>query len=528
MDAGRATPPPIVWGRSRVWLLTAAEAEALDRAARERCGVPERVLMENAGRSAALLIQRFFPEGPVAAAVGSGNNGGDALVVLRSLRAWGREVAWASAASAAPTSELAHGFELPRVDFSDSGFASASVLVDGILGTGARGAPRGRVPEAIEALNRSGRPVVALDLPSGVDPDTGEVPGALAGAPPESAAVRAALTLCFGWPKRGLLRPPGRSLCGRLLALEIGFPPSDRIAEAVAITPANALALLPARPFGTHKYEAGSLLVCAGRRNMAGAAVLAARSAMRAGTGLVRVLSAESNRAVIQEAAPDALFVPREDETAARDAARASDALLAGPGMGTSRADGEFLGLLLAETAGLPTILDADALTLIGGDPELRAGASSRPLVLTPHPGEFGRLWKGGSEAAKGDPVVAAREFAGEHGGTLLLKGAPSVVASAGDPVRVDAAASSDFAKAGMGDHLAGVIGGLLAQGAAPPDAAAAALGLSALAASRLDYGRALSPADLAEEIARVIARPELGGYAPPFPFIVFDQPPPR
>ncbi len=517
-----------MWGRSRVWLLTAAEAEALDRSAREDHGIPERVLMENAGRSAALLVQRFFPDGPVAAAVGSGNNGGDALVLLRNLRAWGRDVAWAPAAGSTPPADLAHAYELPRVEPSDPAFAVAAVLIDGILGTGASGAPRGGAPEAIAALNRAAAPVVALDLPSGVDPDTGEIPGVGAGLPPDAAAVRAALTLCFGWPKRGLLRPPGRGRCGRLIALEIGFPPAEDVAAAVAITPASALALLPARPYGTHKYEAGSLLVCAGRRNMAGAAVLAARSAMRAGAGLVRVLSAESNRAVIHQAAPDALFVPREDAEAVREACDASDALLAGPGMGTSAPDAEFLGALLHDTDGLPTVLDADALTLIGADPDLRAVTGSRPLVLTPHPGEFGRLWRGGSEAAKADPVAAAREYVDEHGGTLLLKGAPSVVASAGAPVRVDAASSSDFAKAGMGDHLSGLIGGLLAQGADPADAAVAALGLSALAAARLDYGRALSPADLAEEVARVVARPEPPGYRPPFPFIVFDQPPPR
>ncbi|HUG02103.1 MAG TPA: NAD(P)H-hydrate dehydratase [Longimicrobiales bacterium] len=526
--AGRLAPPPVVWGRSRVWLPSAAEAEALDRAARELHGIPARVLMENAGRSAALLVQLLYPAGPVVAAVGSGNNGGDALVLLRNLRAWGREVAWVQAGSEAPASAVGHSFELPRVDFSDAAFASASVLVDGILGTGSRGAPRGRAPAAIEALNRSGRPVVALDLPSGVDPDRGELPGQTEGASPEAVAVRADLTICFGWPKRGLLRPPGRSHCGRLLAIEIGFPPVRDVAGAEAITPAWALARLPPRRYGAHKYEVGSLLVCAGRLDMAGAAVLAARSAVRAGTGLVRVISAQENRSVIQEAVPDALFVPREDERAVREAARGSDALLAGPGMGTSVADGELLGWLFEETGDLPTVLDADALTLIGGDGDLRAAAFARPLVLTPHPGEFGRLWSGGSEAARGDPVLAAREFVDRNGGTLLLKGSPSVVATAGQPVRIDAGASSDFAKAGMGDHLAGLTGGLLAQGAAPADAAAAALGLSALAAAQLNYARALSPADLAEEVARIVAGPAPESYDPPFPFVVFDQPPPR
>lgn len=486
--------------------------------------------MENAGRSAALLLQSMHPEGIVVAAVGPGNNGGDALVLLRTLRAWGREVRWLPTGAREPEAALAHGFELPRVEEqADSAFAAAGVIVDGMLGTGARGAPRGGVPAIIAALNGSGRPVLALDLPSGVDPDTGEIPGESEGRPAAAAAVRADVTVCFGWPKRGLLRPPGRARCGRIMAVEIGFPPSGDAASAQAITPAWALERLPARAFGTHKYEAGSVLVVAGRSGMGGAAVLAARSAMRAGAGLVRVASSEANRLLIQEAVPDALFVPREDGEAFGRAAASADAVVAGPGMGTSAEDGEALRALLEATPGVPTVLDADALTLLGAEGgAVAAAAAGRPLVLTPHPGEFGRIWSGGSAAAKADPVQAAREFAAEIGGTLLLKGAPSVVARDGAPVLVDAGGSSDFAKAGMGDHLAGLVGGLLAQGAEPRDAAGVALGVSSLAALWIGAGRGLSPADLAEAIAPVMVAEPPRQPEPAFPFVLFDQAPPR
>ena len=528
MPAREGTPPRIAWGRSRVWLPTAAEAGAIDRAARDAAGVPERVLMENAGRSAALLLAHAFPDGPVVAVVGSGSNGGDALVLLRSLKAWGRQVAWAATADAVPEPALAHGFDLPRVALSDPALGRAAVLVDGILGTGARGAPRPAARAAIEAVNGAGRPVVALDLPTGVDPDTGAIPGLAESQAPEAASVRADLTVCFGWPKRGLLRAPGRARCGRLVAVEIGFPPAERPAGAEAITPQWAETRLPPRPFGTHKYEAGSLLVCAGRPGMAGAAILAARSAVRVGTGLVRVVSPEPNRAAIQEAVPDALYVPREDAGAVREAVAASDALVVGPALGPGPQDAAFLRDVLGAAPALPAVLDADALTLIGAG-AARTGelAAGRQIVLTPHPGEFRRLLGEDADEAVPDPVRAAGEFAEASGATVLLKGAPSVVAHPGEPVLVDAGGSADFAKAGMGDHLAGLIGGLLAQGAAPRDAAGVALALSGAAAARLGLSRGLSPADLAEAIAAVLGAPAAGGAPPAFPFLVFDQPAP-
>jgi hydroxyethylthiazole kinase-like uncharacterized protein yjeF len=481
--------------------------------------------MENAGRSAALLLAERFPEGRVVAAVGSGHNGGDALVLLRTLRAWGREVAWMAASESVPELALSHGFEIPRIDVEDPAIAGAGVLVDGVLGTGARGAPRRLARAAIRALNGAGRPIVALDLPSGVDPDTGAIPGLEEGLDPAEAAVRARLTVCFGWPKRGLLRAPGRTCCGRIVAVEIGFPPAMS-AAAEAITPQWAAGRLPARPFGTHKYQAGSLLVCAGRAGMAGAAILAARSAVRIGTGLVRVVSPEVNRGAVQEAVPDALYVARSDAAAVRAAAAASDALVAGPALGTEEEDAALLEELFTASEGLPTVLDADALTLMAGREErLAALASERPLLLTPHPGEFERLRPGGVAAHGGDPVEAAAAFVADLGGTLLLKGAPSVVAAADGPVLVDACGRPDFAKAGMGDHLAGLTGGLLAQGCGPRDAAGVALALSGVAAARLALARGLSPADLAEEIARLLSTPWTEDGASRAPFVVFDQP---
>jgi NAD(P)H-hydrate epimerase len=558
-----------VFGRPAVAVLTAGEAAAADREARERGGIPERLLMENAGRSAAQIVDRLFPRGRVVAVVGSGHNGGDGLVLLRNLRAWGREVAYLPAGSRNPDLALAHGHELPTLDLgieSSSAFddtadlartlSGADILVDALLGTGASGAPRGQAAAAIEAMNASGRPVVALDLPSGVDATTGAVPG---------AAVRATTTVTFGWPKQGLLFQPARSYCGRLIAVEIGFPPlsmaraagSGRIAAGSGpeapgaglvvpgselITPGWATLRLPARPPDAYKSTAGRLLVVAGREGMAGAALVAAEAALRAGAGYLWLASVPENRVPLQAALPEAIFIDRTDQGALRDAAASADAVLIGPGIGVDDAARELLAGLLEAMAGKPALLDADALTLLGRDEAaLRSAASGRALVLTPHPGEMSRLT--GLEVAEivADPVGVARDFAERIGCVTLLKGMPSVVAAPAAPVLINTVGSSDLARAGMGDQLAGVIAAFLAalgavRGATEsvPHAAAistardaAGLGLfyAGRAADLAARGRSLSPRDLSGHLGLAFRSP--GPADPPIglPFITFDQP---
>lgn len=534
-----------VFGRADVAVVTAAEAAALDRAAREVGGIPERVLMENAGRSAALILDRLYPRGRVVAALGSGNNGGDGLVLLRTLRAWGREVACLAVGSRAPDLALAHGFEIVRLPADDGRTPSADILVDALLGTGASGAPRGRVAATIEAMNASGRPIVALDLPSGIDPTTGTVPG---------AAVRAAATITFGWPKQGLLLHPARSYSGRILAVEIGFPPLPGAGagapHAALITPEWARARLPVRPPTAHKGVAGRVLVVAGREGMAGAAVVAAHAALRAGAGYLWIASVAGNRIPLQTALPEAIFVDRADREALHDVATSADSLLIGPGIGVDDEARDLLDSLLATMAGKPAVLDADALTLLARDEALlRRAAVGRELVLTPHPGEMQRLT--GLEVAEitSDPVRVARDFAERAGCAVVLKGLPSVVAAPGEPVLINSVGSSDLARAGMGDQLAGVIAALLAAGRGEAERGgagrggsegtmrqgwssraqeAAALGLfyAGRAADLAARGRSLGPRDVSEWLDRAFADP--GPATPPlgFQFITLDQPP--
>jgi ADP-dependent NAD(P)H-hydrate dehydratase / NAD(P)H-hydrate epimerase len=506
-----------VYGRETVALLTAAESTALDRRARDE-GVPERALMESAGRAAALVIHRLHPTGRIVAVVGSGNNGGDAMVALRSLRSWGRDVACIVASAAAPDPQLMAGFEIPALDAAaaDLHFAGAAVLVDGILGTGARGEPREPAATVIGRMNASGRPIVALDIPSGVDPTTGAVPG---------VAVDAAATIQFGWPKTGSMFQPGRSRCGRIIAVEIGFPPL-RPGEGTGrvITPAWARARLPLRAPDAHKNSVGRVLVVAGRQGVGGAAAIAGSSAMRAGAGYVRIASVGANRTIIQQLVPEALFVDRADGGALREAVSASDAVLIGPGLGMDEDGVAVLDAVLAELKGRGCVLDADALTILAArDGGLREPGSR--TLLTPHPGEMARITGLEADEVRADPMGRARELAERTGVAVLLKGAPSVVAAPGRPVLVAGLGSSDMATAGMGDQLAAAAATFLAAGCDPVSAGGLALFYGGRAAELAGRGRSLTPGDVAAAFPAAFRDPgpEQSGLA--LPFILFDQP---
>ncbi len=530
------------FARSRVWAPTATEAAAFDRTAIERRGVPQAALMECAGRSAAEILDRLFPKGEVLALIGAGNNGGDGLVMLRTLHAWGRPVRAVLVAErddrddgSGPAGghtphggeDLLRGWQIPferneglgqESGQLDTVLRAASVLVDGILGTGIRGAPRDRQARAIQAINRSGRPVLALDTPSGVDGDTGHIAG---------EAVEADVTVAFGWPKLGTLLQPGRSKVGRLISVEIGFPPvPDQGFGAAAATPAWATENWPRRGPEAHKNSVGTLLLVAGRPGMAGAAVMAARAALRAGVGLLRVVSSSENRAIIQESVPEAIFVAAEDFEAVREAAAASQAVGAGPGLGDGPEAGELLATVLESSGGLPTVLDADALNLAstGQGPAVAEWAVDRPVLVTPHLGEMKRLTGLTAEAIEGDRMGAARSLAKTTGAAVLLKGLPSIVAPPKGTCLVDTVASSDLAVGGMGDVLAGVAASLLAQGVGPDEAGALALYGTGRAAARANLGPSLTPSDVIEQLSSLWTEEGPGESDLDHPFVIFDQ----
>jgi ADP-dependent NAD(P)H-hydrate dehydratase / NAD(P)H-hydrate epimerase len=521
-------------------LPTGAEAAAFDEDAQER-GIAGAVLMESAGRAAADLALEYLGSSGgrdrsahgtrVVVFAGAGKNGGDAVVAARSLAARGVPVTLLVDPRRPDPDPLLHGHLLDVRALDPEGVgeaapswadgASPGLVIDGLLGTGLRGAPRAPVEGWIRALasfaSAHGAPVLALDLPSGVEADTGRVPG---------AAVRAELTVAFGAAKLGTLLHPGREHAGRIITMEIGFPPwPASAATGRLVTGAMARALYPRRPLRTHKNEAGRLLLVAGGETMGGAAVLAARAALRSGVGMLRVLCHPSHREAFHRGVPEAILPDPTDPDAVAEALAGSDALVAGPGMGLDpdTLPGSLLAGLLrqadagnggaASGAAAPGIvLDADALTrLARGELVLPAGRAHR-ILLTPHPGEATRLLEGGAREVDpvGAPLDAARQAARRWGATCLLKGTPSVVALPGeDPVRVSASGSSAFARGGMGDVLAGVAGAFLARGLSAADAAALALHLTGRAADLVGPDDALLPMDLVEALPDALA--ELG-----------------
>ena len=511
-------------GSERVLAPSGHEAASFDRWAIEALGVPQAVLMENAGRCAAHVLQRWQPSGRVVVLVGSGNNGGDALVLARTLAAWGRSVRILLASDRPADDPLLHAWPIPvdrDSDLNASGLRglldAADVVVDGLLGTGLAGPPRDRSSRVIDALTSTSALVMALDVPSGVDSDSGDVPG---------AAVQADVTVAFGAPKLGTILHPGRMHAGRVVAVDIGFPPwPDGRVRAELATPAWALAHLPRRGGATHKNAEGRLLVVSGAPGMAGATVLTVRAAFAAGTGLVRVCSAPENREILQASVPEAMFVSAEDGDALEQAMAASDAAVLGPGLGT-----EAFGLEAARRvitgSSAPLLLDADALNLLAaGAFELPAGAGGRSL-MTPHPGEAARLLDLTTATLPTDRLGVARSLVERWGCTVLLKGAPSLVDSGQDPVLLDTQSSSDLAVAGMGDTLSGICGALLARGCPAREAGALGLYLSGRAARIAGRGVSLTPSDVVRWLHVALREDTVPMSDLELPFVLFDAAP--
>jgi NAD(P)H-hydrate epimerase len=467
-----------------VWLPTAAEMAEIDRVAVESGAIPERALIENAGRVLARLVHERFPVGRVAVLAGSGHNGADALVAGRTLSAWGRSVGFVQCGSRAPDPDVLAGWELTLEppEAMDREFAVADIVIDGILGTGLTTAPRPPQARMIERVNAARAAVVAADGPSGVDFTTGRVPG---------AAIRADLTVTFGWPKMGLLRFPARERVGDLVSVEIGFPPPKPQPSTRAVTAAWAADLVGGRPADGHKGDAGYLAIVGGEPGMAGAAVLAARAAIRAGVGIVRVVSAPENRTVVQTSVPEAVFVDWSSSEAVQAALNWAGAVAVGPGLGTGPERTELIQRVL-KGGSVPLVIDADALNVLAAEAaKAEAGAPLgppaplRPVLLTPHPGEMARLLGTSVGEVREDPPAAARRLADATRATVLLKGAPTWVARPGGELRATTLVSPAFASGGMGDVLTGVCGACLASGLNPADAASAALTLTALAVLR-------------------------------------------
>ncbi len=460
-------------------LYTAAQVRDLDRRAIEGHGICGATLMARAGAAAfAVLAVRYPRARRLAVVCGPGNNGGDGYVLARLAREAGLEVR-VGAVGALPASDGDAGKARAACErsgvmiapFDPAMLASAEVVVDALLGTGLAREVGGEFRAAIEAINAARRPVLALDVPSGLDADTGAVRG---------VAVRAAHTLTFVGLKAGLFTGRGREMSGEILFDDLGVPPAvyeGLVPAARRITEAGLRGSIRVRARDAHKGVCGHVLVVGGGPGMPGAARLAGQAACRAGAGLVSLAVHPSHAACLPAGAPELLaFGVAQAEELAPLAARA-DVIALGPGLGQS---GWARALFQAALrTGKPLVVDADALNLLAGEP-LRAD----DWILTPHPGEAGRLLGIGAERVQADRFAAVREIAHGYGGVCVLKGSGTLIAAAGDePVDLCDRGNPGMASGGMGDVLTGVIAALRAQGLGARTAARAAVWLHAMAA---------------------------------------------
>ena len=477
-------------------VLSASEAAAWDTAARTQFRVPSRVLMETAGRAVAHVLVANVPSaalGGVLVAAGAGNNGGDGWVIARALHAAGIPV-WVSALDP-KTDDAIDNRALARLDGvrelgREEAWPQASVIVDALLGTGASGPAKGEVLALAERLVAYGAPIVAVDGPTGLDLTSGEAHG----------PIRAQLTVTFGAPRRGHLL--AREWCGKIIVVDIGFPPPDT-AWPVLVSDAWAAARLPRLAPQMHKGDRGRVCVLGGGDGMSGAALHAARAALAAGAGLVKLVAARDTLAAAQASLPDVLTVEsalgEELEAPVAEALEWADALVLGPGLGREprAVRTAFLAAVFARRA-IPTVVDADALHLL---PSVLPAPGSRLLVCTPHLGEFRALAGDAlADEAANDRWSAAARAAAKLKCTVLLKGVPTVIADLRGPEHVVASGNPGLATGGSGDLLAGFIGAFLARGTAAAEAAALgahALGRAAEQGARQWTARSLRPADV-------------------------------
>src|SRR6516165_12216715 len=449
--------------------------------------VPSGALMQRAAAGLAAACAGLVPRvygSRVVALAGSGDNGGDGLYAAARLARRGARVLAVATGTrvheAGAQALRAAGGRLTGPGDPDlpATMNAADLVLDGLLGIGGRGGlrePQAALAALAEAARTGGSRVVAVDLPSGVDADTGEVTG---------AAVRADVTVTFGTWKAGLLVDPGADHAGLAQLVDIGLAPFLPAPAAVAYGAADVAALLPRPGRESDKYRRGVLGIVAGSDRFTGAAALAVGGALRGGAGMVRLVSSATPVAVVRQHWPEAVITTLDDGlegAAAVEAAGQVEAWTAGPGMGTDEVAASLLAAVLATS--LPVLVDADGITLLATHPGLLPRPA--PTLLTPHAGELARLLGADRPDVEAHRLRFATRAAAELGCTVLLKGSTTVIAppERDREVLVNPTGTSWLATAGSGDVLSGLAGSLLAQGLEPSRAAAAAAFLHGIAA---------------------------------------------
>ena len=544
-------------------LVSAEEMAAIDRAAIDGRGIPSLALMERAGRESAKRMAAWWKPAARGAAgaggvggakpargaaasrpvragargaalvlAGRGNNGGDGFVAARHLKAagFGVRVLVAAEEGALSTDARVNADGCVRAKIpvtflpdprgwgpgSEAAVAasSAAFLVDALLGTGAAGAPRGAIAAAIEMAGASGRPVVAIDIPSGVDATSGHA---------EQPSIQAELTITLAVSKMGLALEPGRSHAGEIEVVDIGIPPDVVTSTAPRMLVADlawARSLLPPRPSDAHKGSMGRVLVVGGSAGMMGAIAMASEAVLRAGAGY-SIAAVPASCVDVLESRVVEVVKRGMPETAARtlgmaalepilEEAMRADVVAIGPGASRHPETEELLRALVARIEG-PMILDADALNAFEGRGLKR---SHGPLIVSPHFGEAARLTGGTTADVARDPAAWARGFAAQSGAIVCLKSTPMIVAAPSEPLLLNASGNPGMATAGAGDVLTGTIAGLLAQGLDAPEAAAlgcAVHGLAGDVAARRQGMRGMTAPDILAALPAALLALESG-----------------
>ena len=473
-----------------MYLVTAAQMRELDRLTIEKYGTPGHVLMERAGAGATqALLDRFAKKKLKRAVVfaGKGNNGGDGFVMARLLKKRGvscevilaakkEEVQGNAKRNLQAFVRLKGRVEevtsVQQLELIKKRLTRCDVIVDALLGTGLNASVKGLHAAFIEHMNASEVPIVAVDIPSGLNADSGQ---------PMGSAVQADLTATFGYPKVGQILYPGAVQVGRLVCVDIGIAPqafAEVSPQTQLLTRSEVGRLVRIRQPEAHKGTFGHLLVLAGARGKSGAALLSASAALRTGTGLVTLAGPQGLIPIFSSVLLEAMTAPQPEradgslklnERILGQTLDGKSALAFGPGVGVT-VETKRIARWLLKNSRVPLLIDADGLNCVAANVSMLKTANA-PVVLTPHPGEMSRLAKMSTKEIQANRLAVACEFAVQYGCYLILKGARTVIAAPDGRAWINQTGNPGMASGGMGDVLSGIIGGLLAQGYTAEDA---------------------------------------------------------
>lgn len=507
------------------YLVTGGQMKAVDRYTIEEIGIPSLVLMERAAAAVAETVVQEAEKlygGPcrtarkcsIWAVCGTGNNGADGIAAARILHNQGYQVTVILAGDPMRGTkefqvqkEIAEKLDMQLVEWKDFLPGRCDILIDAVFGVGLGRDVEGEYREVVEMMGQAGAGcVVAVDMPSGIHSDNGQVMG---------CAVKADVTVTFGYEKRGNVLYPGRMYCGRVVVQDIGFPPqSIQAAGTLAFTcDREDLGRIPGRPEYSNKGTFGKVLVAAGSPGMGGAAYLCAKSAYAMGAGLVKILTVEENRQMLQQLLPEAILDVRgaSDEEALRRLVEQecawADVIVLGPGIGLGE-DSYTLVREFLMNAYVPIVLDADGLNVIAAHSELTQYFTEN-IIITPHLGEMSRLTGKTIKEIQKNLVETAADYSGAYGISCVLKDAATVVTGRENQCYINSSGNSAMAKAGSGDVLAGTIAGLLALGEDPFEAAVLGVHLHGTAGDRIRARKGphgLFAGELAREIGYLSA----------------------